>query len=113
MIAEHVALVEALKGVPDIRVSTIPGDDVDPPAVALGPPTWTYEAYTPDPTGTSLTAAVVVTKDTRAMERLAALVPLVVAAVHAHSDYAVIRAEPGSWPVGASELPAYLLTIEV
>lgn len=85
---------------------------VRPPAVALGPPTFTFEGYTSAPVSARVVVALVVAADERAQARLLSLLPAVTEAVHDHTDAVVLTATPGSWTTGGSDLPAYLIEIE-
>jgi hypothetical protein len=107
------ALSEALRAVDGLRVTSDPGSSVQPPAVVLVPPALSWDGYQPDPTSASFLAALVVASNERALPRLFALLPQVAAAIHDTTDAVLVRADPGSWVVGGSELPAYLLQIEV
>jgi hypothetical protein len=40
-------------------------------------------------------------------------VPVVSAAVDATPDAVAIRADPGSWTIGATDLPAYIVEAQV
>ncbi|MGE3453396.1 MAG: hypothetical protein AB7I06_18505 [Burkholderiales bacterium] len=106
------ALSGALRLVDGVRHQEFLGDDVDPPATVLLPPTLTWEAYVPEPTAAVWQVALVVPADERALALLWALRPRVTAALDDVMDVAVIRAEPGTFPVGSVELPAYLITLE-
>lgn len=107
------ALAVALRGVEGVRYQADPGKAVQPPATLLGPPTFAFEAYLPEPTTARLVVALVVKADAQAQRRLLALLPAVTAAIHNDTDAVVTSATPGSWQSGGSELPAYLVEIEV
>lgn len=105
------ALLAALRTAAGVRVYDDPGALVDPPAVVLTPPRLTWSGYRSDPTDATFVAVAVVAADERASARLWDLVPLVAAAADELPDAAVKSAQPGTW--GSSELPAYLIEIEV
>lgn len=109
------ALAEALRGVEGIRVYTDPGARVDPPGVVIGPPTLHWEGPCLAPTRATFRISVVVKANDRAMQTLWGLVPAVGAALDNINtpSVAVIRAEPGVYPSGGTDLPAYQITAEV
>lgn len=106
------ALSGALRLVDGVRHQQFLGDDVDPPATVLLPPSLTWDTYVPQPTSSEWQVALVVPADERALTRLWALLPRVTAALDGVRDVVVLRAEPGTFPVGSVELPAYLITVE-
>lgn len=106
-------LKAAVETVPDVRAYLDPGASIAPPGVVIGPPQLTFEGYSGDPTEATFVLAVCVAASDRAMARLWDLVPLVAAAVHTHTEDAVVRrAQPGAWTAGGTELPCYELTVE-
>ncbi|GEL17687.1 hypothetical protein [Pseudonocardia asaccharolytica] len=105
-------LASALGTVPGVRVYTDLGAVIDPPGVVLGPPALTWGGPCADPVSARWLVAVVVAADERALPRLWDLAPLVAAAVDTVPDAVVIRADPGVWSTGTTELPCYELQIE-
>jgi hypothetical protein len=83
---------------------------VAPPAVILGPPEQTWVGYGDAPREATFTVALVVAADSRAVPALLDLLPSVTAALLDVPDCVLVRAAPGTWPVG--DLPAYLIEIE-
>jgi len=107
------ALTAALDAVTGLRVYADPGADVRPPAAVLGPPSLVWESVCTDPSGARFLIYVIQQVDERALERLWDLVPLVAEALDAVPDMAVTRADPGSYSSGGTDLPAYLIQVEV
>lgn len=106
------ALRAALRGVEGVRHLADAGPLVDPPATALGPPALTWNGYHDEPAEATFPVALVVLADERAFDRLWTLLPRVTAALDAVVGVVVRRAEPGTYPVGGSDLPAYLIEVE-
>lgn len=106
-------LAAAIATVEGIRVYTRAGATVDPPAVVIGPPTLTWETTCTDPNESAFPVAVVVAAGDRAMDRLWDLVPLVAAAIESVPGAVVRTATPGSFAVGASDLPSYEIAVEM
>ncbi len=107
------ALSAALSGVEGVRYHSDSGKTVQPPATLLGPPTFAYETYTADPSTATVVVALVVKAGDDGDARLLALLPAVTAALHDNTDAIVRSATPGTWRTGGSDLPAYLIEIEV
>lgn len=108
-------LYEALGGVSGLLVVRGVGVALAPPAVVVAPPTLRWGAFDEAPTEASFVVAVVVAQTPRAHLELAELVGPVHVALEAAGIGAVgDTAEPGTWPAGGgSELPAYLISVEV
>jgi len=107
------SLKAALDEVAGLRVTTDPGEQVAPPYAIVGPPALTWEAGCAGPTSARFLVYVVVDADDRALERLWDLVPAVSDAIDATTDAVVVRADPGSWNSGGSDLPAYTVEVDV
>jgi len=107
------ALSEALSTVDGARVYTDPAATIDPPGIVLGPPALFWESGCLQPTSARFLVYVVETNDDRAIERLWDLVPQVSAVVDLLPSAAVITANPGTYTSGGTELPAYLIQVEV
>jgi hypothetical protein len=108
------ALAAALAKVPGLQVVTDLTGAIRPPAVIVTPPTFTFEAYGPEPTEVTTVLAIVEPVSDRALANLLGWVPLVAEAVHAAADAYVTRAEPSTFSTsgtGPTPLPAYLLEI--
>lgn len=86
---------------------------VDPPAFTLGPPSFTWADLSDTPTTTTYDGILYVPVDERAVDRLITFLPLVYAQIEAVQDAAVTAAAPQLFRVGATDLPAYRITIEV
>lgn len=84
----------------------------DPPAVALAPPTLS-EFTEAGPRVASWSVAMVVPGGARVVDDLFRVLPLVISALDGTADAIVTRAESGVYRAGATELPAYFITIEV
>lgn len=112
-IAATVTDIEAaLRAVDGVRVFAL-GAPVQPPALNVGPPTLTWGAMGPEPTGAVFSVAVMAPATERASETLYGLVEPVAAVLDALADVVVISAEPGEWTTGTTTLPAYVFRIEV
>lgn len=109
------AVQAALKTVTDLRAHTDMGAVVDPPASIVGPPALTWAGYGAGPNVAQFIVYVVVDANDRALERLWELVPTVAAALETYPDVdiTVTAANPGRWPAGAVDLPAYEIICEV
>lgn len=89
------------------------GANVDPPAVVLGPPQLTWDAYVSVPTSARLVVYLSVALDDRSMDKLLDLLPLVTEAIESVKDCVVTLATPTAYTAGNSDLPAYEITVEV
>lgn len=107
------ALTAALKTVPGCEVPDTQGANLDPPSLVLSPPALTWEGLCSGPTSATWLVFVVVAAEERALERLWDLLPQVTDAIDAVTDAAVIRADPGAFRAGATDLPCYEITVEV
>lgn len=107
------ALLGALRGIEGLRASLSFGGSVSPPEAVVGPPGLVWEGYCDGPSSASFRVSLVVTNDDHAMERLWDLMPAVAAAVDSIPDAVLLRADPGTFTSGGSDMPAYDLTIEV
>ena len=106
-------ILDAVRDVVGLRVDTSGLGLADPPAFTLGPPSFTWADYSDTPTSTSYDGILYVPADERAVDRLLTFLPLVYAQVESVEDAAVTAAAPQSFRVGATDLPAYRITIEV
>jgi hypothetical protein len=108
------ALYGALAAVDGLRVARGVGLRLDPPAALVGPPQLELNGIASEPTEATFIVPVVVADGEHTLADLMAWTPLVIAAIDAVDDAVVRRADPGSWPAGSgSDLPAYLITVEV
>lgn len=107
------ALQVAVGAVNGVRLHKDLGGTIAPDAVVVGPPSLTWEAYCLEPTGATFVVWVITKADKRAVERLWELVPLVATALDGVDDATVSRADPGSYPSGGTELPAYSIQVDV
>lgn len=106
--------VSTLQYVDKILVSEAIGDEVEPPAVVIGPPALEFEGMCRPPTASDLVVYVVVDKTERWAEQLYQLVPAVAAAIDEYvAGAAVLSAKPGTFPVGSRELPAYGIAVSI
>lgn len=106
------ALRAALAAVDGVRFYRDLSASLDPPAALLGPPRLTWEALCPEPTSATFLVYLVVTADDRSVERLWDLIEAVTLALDEVTDAVVMEANPSTWPSGATELPAYEITVD-
>lgn len=108
-------LAKALREVPGLRVYTQLGEDVDPPAVMVSLPRVTFEGrYAGEPTGATFTIPVFARMEEDTSNNLARWLTVVAEVLDGLNDQVSLGpAEPGTWPAGGIELPAYLLQVEV
>lgn len=107
------ALNAALRTVKGLRVDSSGWMGADPPAASVGPPAYGWESYAADPTSVSINVALYVPADERALQRLDALLPLVVDALETVDNAVVSNATPEPFTFGGAVLPAYRITVEV
>jgi hypothetical protein len=106
--------LDLMKSVEGLRAYPGPtGGDVDPPCVVLAPPSLRWELMESEPSSARFLVHLVAAFDDRALPRLLELLPSVTAQVDAHPIAVVLRADPGTYPAGRTELPAYEIEIEV
>jgi len=116
VINSKVQIAEILDAVSDIiglRIDRTGLGLSDPPAFTLGPPSLTWADYSDTPTSTSYDGILYVPADDRAVARLLDFLPLVVAQIETVDEAAVTAAAPQTFRAGATDLPAYRITIEV
>ena len=107
-------LRDALVAVVGVRHYRQMSGPVDPPAAVVAPPALQWNALGPDPTEATFRVALVVARDDRTVDQLIALYPLVVEALDGLDSRVQVRsAEPGAYPAGGVELPAYLFDVDV
>lgn len=106
-------ILDAVRDIVGLRIDKTGLGLSDPPAFTLGPPSFEWEALSDTPTRTSYDGILYVPADERAVDRLTTLLPLVYAQIEAVEDAAVTAAAPQLFRVGATDLPAYRITIEV
>ena len=107
------AIKAALGEVPGIRVYTDLGAVVDPPGVVIGPPRLLWETQESDPTSAEFLIYAVVASDGRSIERMWGLASIVAPALDTVPTAVVKRADPGSFAVGTTSLPAYEIYVEM
>lgn len=113
--AASVPLADALRYVVVGDLSEL----TDPPAVALSPPSLTWDGpFEFGPSAATWVIALVVasgngTTTLGPVGDLFTLLPVVAQAIDGTADAVVRQAEPGVYRAGASELPAYFITAEV
>lgn len=107
------ALKAGLEEVPRTSVYVDLGKPVDPPGLVIGPPALTWEGYCPDgdPVEGVFMVYFVVAADDRSMVNLYAGIPAVAVAIEGVENAVVVRAMPGAWQGGGTELPAYLFEV--
>lgn len=114
-IGDAVALVDTstLNYVNKIVVQDL-GAEIEPPAVVVALPSLEFEGFCRPPTASKVFVFVIVDKSERAAEQLYQLVPPVCAAIDEHVEgAAVLSAEPGTFPVGSRDLPAYGIAVSI
>ena len=107
------AILDSVRDVVGLRVDKTGLGTVDPPAFTLGPPSFEWSDLSDTPTRTTYDGVLYVPADERAVARLIEFLPLVYAQIEAVQDAAVTAAVPQTFRVGAADLPAYRITIEV
>lgn len=107
------ALNASLDSVAGLRVYSDIGAVIDPPGTVVGPPSLMWEAMCSHPTSARFLVYVVVAGDERALDNLWSWVELVTSALEAVENAVVIRADPGTFNSGGSELPCYEISVEV
>ena len=108
----YAELTAALRGQPGYRLQSL-GDRLDPPAVILRPASLTWTTRGPEPDEASLQLAAVVAAEVGALLAAARLCQRVVDRVDPLLGFVVRSAEPDSIRSGGTELPCYLIDIEV
>jgi hypothetical protein len=111
--AQIAEILDAVRDVVGLRIDKSGLGLTDPPAFTLGPPSLTWSDLSDTPTSTSYDGILYVPADERAVDRLLTLLPLVVAQIESVAEPVVTAAAPQLFRVGASDLPAYRITIEV
>lgn len=106
---------DALKTIPDMRVYRDAGNaNVEPPGIVMGPPTFTWDAYCDGPSNATMQLYLVVKYDDRVFSRLFEVIEDIANTIDAQvPDASVTVAAPSTYPVGATQLPAYLFTVEL
>lgn len=112
--AASAALLAALKAVPAATATADPGSEQQLPALYVGAPQLAWETGDSAPTTAIYIVIAVVDADERAIERLWDLSTAVAEAVDMRlPNAAVTSAGPGTFVLGATQLPCYNITIEV
>jgi hypothetical protein len=106
------ALAAACNRVDGLREYTL-GASIDPPAFVVGPPALTWESPSVDPTSARFLVYVMVPADERALPRLWGFVEQIVAVIDAVTNAVVVRADPGRFAAGITDLPSYEITVEM
>lgn len=95
-----------------LRVHRV-GDPLDPPAVLIEPPSLTWVRRGPAPSEATFRVAVVIAADDREAERATELALSVAALVDGLRGFVVRSAEPDRVKSGSTELPCFMINIEV
>ncbi len=97
------------------RVNPQEGDNIQCPAVVIGPPALTFGSGVPEPTDARFLVYLVVDGPIgRELATLLELAPFVFEAIDTQTDGVVVQADPATYVVGADlELPAYEIVVEV
>jgi hypothetical protein len=104
--AQIAAILDSVGDIGGLRIDRTGLGLVDPPA-------FTWSDFSDAPTRISYDGILYVPADERAVDRLITFLPLVYAQIEAVQDAAVTAAAPQLFRVGATDLPAYRITIEV
>jgi hypothetical protein len=104
------ALTTALRGVDGVRFYRQLGGAVDPPAVVLPIPRLVMGRMDPEPVEATYQVGLVADNSEWALETF---IQPIVAALEGVTDAVVGPIDPGTYPGGSVQLPAYLITVEV
>lgn len=107
------ALMDALRTVEGLRVYDDLAAVVDPPGAVVGPPRLSPEGYSADLVNAVFVVGLVAPASDRALDVLFDLIQSVCDALYDVPGAVVTECTPGTWPAGASSLPAYLIEVEV
>ena len=111
------AIGDALDALPDVRVYREPGESIEGPALAISVPSVEWNGPGTDPTDATFTVGFIpsIVRAERLNESMMGMLPAVVEALDSAMPSRVVvrRANPGTWPNGGGDLPAYLIEIEV
>ena len=105
-------LTTALKAVDGVRYYDY-GDNIDPPAVLVSPPTIDWEGYAPQPTTATIQVFLVVGQNDRALPQLLKYLPLVSDAVDSVENAVCSTATPTIFQVGSTDLPCYAISVDI
>lgn len=108
-------IASELRKVEGLRVETELGASLDPPACGFGPAQFQWVLPSDEPSECTLVVGLVVstTKGPRVYTDMLEWLPKVAAAIESLPNAVVRRANPGTWPSGGVDLPAYLFEVEV
>lgn len=104
-------LETALRGIDGVRYYDT-GDNLDPPAVLVSPPSLNWDGFC-GPTSATVQVFLVVGQTDRALPQMLRYLPLVSEAVDSVTDAAVRTATPTIFSAGSSELPCYAISVEL
>lgn len=98
-----------------VRTYDDPAADVNPPCAIVGMPEIELEGMSSEPTAAQYPVAVMVANSKESANKLMKLVPKVAAAIRNLVEDAEIseRAQPVVVNVGGTDLPGYLILVEV
>jgi hypothetical protein len=107
-------LAECLDELPGLNVTRQLGQTMELPAVVVSLPRLAFEGQNPgEPTQGTFLLALMAPRDEDVAESLTEWVTKVTEQID-RLDSAVVRnADPGTWPSGGTDLPAYLIEVEV
>jgi len=89
------------------------GDNIDPPAVLVSPPTIDWEGYASQPTTATIQVFLVVGQTDRALPQLLKYLPLVSEALDGVENAVVRTANPTIFQAGNTDLPCYAISVEI
>lgn len=113
-VAARVAeIVAALEELDQVHVYSKLITRADPPAVVLGPLTFTWEGFCGEPTGAQMTMWAVVAQNEWSVAAVYELLPRVTAVFDGVTDMVITKAEPASFPGASGPLPGYAITLEL
>jgi hypothetical protein len=105
-------IVTALKTVDGVRFYDY-GDNIDPPAVLVSPPSLDWEGYAAQPTSATIQVFLVVAQNDRALPQMLKYLPSVSDALDAVTDAVVRTATPTIFQAGSTDLPCYAISVEI
>lgn len=107
-------LAEQLDELPGLNVSRQLGQTMELPAVIVSLPRLVFEGPNPgEPTQATFLLALMVPRDEDVSDSLAEWITKVAEQIDRWDSAVVRNADPGTWPSGGIDLPAYLIEVEV
>jgi hypothetical protein len=108
------ALADVLSEIKGLRVYRQLGEVVDPPAVMVSLPRIEYDGRPGEATSATFTIPLFAAMEGDTSDQLAHWEPIVTKVLDGLNDQVTVTASaPGTWPAGGTDLPAYLIEVEV